>query len=203
VSDVVGLTRDTYDVIADSYDSATRIPSEEFLEHQVAFAERVTGRLADLGCGPGRDLTRFGHLDVVGVDLSAGMLAIAKERGPVVQGDLRHPPLLDSSLDGIWSSASLLHVPRPDVPATLQAWHGLLRPGGTLGLSTSLGEGEGWEKVPYEVPHEQRESDERWFVHHDEDDLLALLREVGFTVERTTRRETHRNWLMVIATAAG
>jgi len=51
---------------------------------------------------------------------------------PVVGGDLRRLPVADESLDGIWSCASLLHVPRNEVPATLRSWRAALRPEGAL-----------------------------------------------------------------------
>lgn len=65
-------------------------------------------------------------------------------------GDLRMVPLRDARVDGLWFSASLLHVPSDEAPATLRSWAGCLRPGGTLGLSTSLDNGAGWEESPYD-----------------------------------------------------
>lgn len=195
MTDVVRVTSEVYDVIATAYDEQTRIPTPELDEHRVAFRSLVSGPVADLGCGPGRDLQRLD--DVVGMDRSEGMLALARTRGRVVRGDLRRPPF--RQLAGIWSCASLLHVPREDVPVTLAAWHECLRPGGILGLSTSLGDEEGWERMPYGIPHDHRGPDERWFVHHPEDALLGLLRDTGFTVERISHRTTNRAWLMVLA----
>ncbi len=203
VTDLVDATRRTYDRIATSYDEQARATTAELLAFKDEFCDRVGGPVADLGCGPGRDLQllRSKGLDAVGVDLSDGMLALARNRGPVVRGDLRQPPVRPGSLSGVWSSAALLHVPRDQVPATLCAWHALLTPGGLLGLSTSLGEDEGWEKVPYAGDDPTGGTLHRWFVHHDQDALLALLRQAGFTVESATRRTSHRDWLMVLATA--
>jgi SAM-dependent methyltransferase len=74
--------------------------------------------VADLGCGPGSDGARFAGegYRVVGMDLSAGMLAIAARRldGRVTQADLRRLPLVSGRLDGIWCVAALLHVPEDD-----------------------------------------------------------------------------------------
>jgi SAM-dependent methyltransferase len=197
MTDVVRVTSAVYDVIANAYDEQTRVPSPELDDLREVFRSLVRGPVADLGCGPGRDLQRLD--DVVGMDRSDGMLALARTRGRVVRGDLRRPPFLD--LAGVWSNASLLHVPREDVPATLAAWHECLRPGGVLGLSTSLGDEEGWEKMPYGIPHDHRGPDERWFVHHPEEVLLGALRDAGFTVARASRRTTNRHWLMVLAAA--
>lgn len=78
MNDPVQLTRETYDRIATSYDEQTRLGSPELAAHRRAFTGRVTGPIADLGCGPGRDLELLGG---IGVDLSDGMLALARTRG--------------------------------------------------------------------------------------------------------------------------
>jgi SAM-dependent methyltransferase len=203
--DPVEQTRATYDRVAEDYDRTTQQPSAELLAFRAAFAASVSGPVADLGCGPGRDLGAFraAGITALGVDLSSGMLRRAARAGlPVVRGDLRRPPLRPRTLDGIWSCAALLHVPRPDVPATLAAWHALLRPGGHLALSTSLGDDEGWELVPYEGPGPKGGALHRWFVHHDEAELLGLLDSAGFTVRSHEQRAGHRNWTMIRATAS-
>ena len=197
-------TRATYDRVAEDYDRRTSGPEPEFVAFRSAFAADVDGTVADLGCGPGRDVAalRDGGVRAVGVDLSTGMLQRAARAGlPVARGDLRSPPIRTGSLGAIWSSAALLHVPRPDVPRTLAAWHALLRPGGHLGLSTSLGGDEGWELVPYTGPGPTGGELHRWFVHHDEADLLGLLATAGFTVRSHVQRVSHRHWTMIRATA--
>ena len=170
-------------------------------------AARARGPVADLGCGPARDLAAFlaAGLECVGVDLSDGMLAVARRSGlPVVRGDLRRPPLAPGSLGTVYSCAALLHVPREDVPGTLRGWRRLLRPGGALHLSTSLGGGEGWEVVPYAPDRGPRGGQhlQRWFVHHELDPLVAAVREAGFDVEEATTRTSHRAWARVTARAA-
>jgi SAM-dependent methyltransferase len=200
--DVVEQTRATYDRVAEDYDRTTKAPSPELLAFRDSFIASVSGPVADLGCGPGRDLgaMRATGITALGVDLSTGMLRRAARAGlPVVRGDLRHPPLRPGSLGGIWSCAALLHVPRPDVPSTLATWHSLLRPGGHLALSTSLGNDEGWELVPYEGPGPKGGKLHRWFVHHDEDQLLAMLTTAGFTVTSHEQRVSHRHWTMIRA----
>jgi hypothetical protein len=41
----------------------------------------------------------------------------------------------------------------------------------------------------------------RWFVHHDEDELLRLVTSVGFSVTSCDHRTSHRTWAMILATA--
>lgn len=200
-------TRASYDQVAVDYDRRSQHVTGSYVQFRAGFAADVLmipGPVADLGCGPGRDVAvlRAAGLPAVGVDLSRGMLAVARRRGvPTVQGDLREPPLRAASLSGLWSSAALLHVPRPDVVATLAAWHRLLRPHGHLGLSTSLGQHDGWELVPYAGDGPSGGDLHRWFVHHDQAELLALLGRAGFTVTSAEKRTSHRTWVQIRATA--
>lgn len=201
--DFVGSTRATYDRVAADYQRKNAVAADQLSAFRSAFSETVSGTVVDLGCGPGRDVRwlREQGLDAFGMDLSDGMLALAREASvPVVQGDLRNPPLKAGALDGIWSSAALLHVPRVDVAGALAAWHWLLRAGGRLSLSTSLGGDEGWELVPY--AQEGPTTDlHRWFVHHTAEGLCDLLAAAGFTVLSTDIRSSNRDWLMVHAIA--
>lgn len=202
--DKVASTQATYDRVAVDYQRRTSEPTAEFAAFRQAFSDQVQGRVVDLGCGPGRDLAWLraqGH-EGYGVDLSAGMLALARGAGlPVVRGDLRQPPVAAGSVQAVWSSAALLHVPREDVPRTLRAWHALLQPGGRLGLSTSLGGDEGWEVVPYDGPDPQGGDLHRWFVHHTAEGLGDQLTDAGFSVLSTEFRAGGREWLMVHAVA--
>ena len=198
-------TAATYDRIAQEYAerSDDKDSSPEFLAWRTSLLDS-NGPLLDLGCGAGRDLAAFAAAGVtcVGIDLSSGMLAVAARRGlPVVRGDLRTPPLQLGSIRTLYSCAALLHVPREQVAATLQAWRALLRPDGWLHLSTSLGGGEGWELVPYAPDRGPRGGQplKRWFVHHELDELLTALAGAGLTVERLQTRASHRTWVMISA----
>lgn len=200
-------TAATYDRIAPEYaersDDAGCSP--DFLAWRAGLLTSA-GPLLDLGCGPGRDLAAFrtAGIPCLGVDLSGGMLALAAQRGlPVVRGDLRRPPVRPRSAGTVYSCAALLHVPREQVGATLRAWHALLHPGGRLHLSTSLGDGEGWEVVPYAPDRGPRGGQplHRWFVHHELEGLLTAIRHAGFVVEQARTRTAHRTWAMVDARA--
>ena len=203
--DVRASTTQAYDEIVDDYLRRNRDVHAEYAEFRSSFVAEVRdgGRVADLGCGPGRDAASFlaAGLEVVAVDASREMARRARDTGvAVAQGDLRSVPLRLDSLDGIWSAASLLHVPRAEVPQTLHGWWRCLKAGGLLGLSTSLGDDEGWEACPYEPSTQPTMVPlRRWFVHHDEATLLALLDGAGFAVVATREHVSHRRWIQVIA----
>ena len=115
--------RDGYDAVAADYareigDELARRPFDRAL---LAMSAELAdgGRIADLGCGPGHVSAFLAGLgaDVIGVDLSARMLDIARERVPdaeFVPGDLRDLPLPDASPAGAVAFYSLIHL----APAT-------------------------------------------------------------------------------------
>lgn len=204
--DVVTETASSYDLIVADYEARIDQAPTFRTEFRVQFCRAlpVAARVLDVGCGPGHDLAHFTSvgLQTVGLDASTGMVQRCLERGLLaVRGDLRRPPVAPRSVNGIWSSASLLHVPRDEVPAVLSAWHTTLTPGGVLGLSTSMGSDQGWECVPYQPGSQHLGKPlRRWFVHHEQAELEQLLTEAGFTIQHSSVNTTHRRWLKVLCT---
>lgn len=156
--------------------------------------------LLEAGCGHGRDMAwlEAAGATVVGIDLSAGMLAQARARtpGPLVQADLRCLPLASGHFHGAWCSASLLHLPKVDAPAALAELRRNLVPGGALFLSLQEGTAEVWERGAYGHPDA-----ERFFARYAPDEVEALLAQAGFVVrERTSESAGPRHWLRLLAT---
>ena len=95
-------------------------------------------RVLDVGCGTGflaAGIRRARpHVDVLGSDLSAGMLSRARAAGaePLVQADATRLPVRDGSLDLVVARGVLHHL--PDVTAALAEWRRALRPGGAVVL---------------------------------------------------------------------
>lgn len=199
-------TARSYDRIVDGYEQQARHAAAQRDSFRDRFIQLLTapqGAVLDAGCGPGLDADHFraqGFLPV-GVDISFGMARRARERTlPVAVADLRQLPLRPTSFDGIWCSASLLHVPREQAPLVLSGFRHLLRPSGVLGLVTSLGGDEGWEAVPYEKDSQYRDVPlRRWFVHHERDQLESLVRTSGLRLEHSEVRLSHRRWLQLLA----
>lgn len=198
-------TAAAYDEIVEDFVRRTSAVPDDLLELRDRFAGMLPdgGRVVDLGCGPGRDLAALtaAGLWAVGLDASVEMTRRVKAASiPVARADMRALPLRAASVDGIWSMASLLHVPRPAVAPALRGWHEVLRPNGVLGLSTSVGEGEGWEDCPYDPAAPRSPTSlRRWFVHHTADGLRTLLDDAGFEIELARERVTNRHWFQVLA----
>lgn len=93
-------------------------------------------RVLDVGCGTGcptaRQLTDA-RIDVTGIDISTGMLELAKERVPDATFLELDVIDLDGSLgsfDAIVDFFSLLMLSRAEITTTLRTYHDLLSPGG-------------------------------------------------------------------------
>ena len=87
-------------------------------------------RVVDLGCGTGdlcRVLGRAG-LRAVGVDMAAGMLAMAHTAAPLIRADALQLPLADASVDGAVSGFALRNV--VDIASCFREAARVIRPGG-------------------------------------------------------------------------
>lgn len=170
----------TYDAVASDYLERWRDRSPIDLHFKRFVAMLVAYQLQhvpvlDVGCGPGFDtyLLRQSGLKVIGLDLSEAMLQIARLEypGQYLLADMRRLPLRPG-LGGLWVSASMLHLPHRDVPATLHEFARVLLPGGLLYLSLKLGTGEEWSTAVHDRP--------RFFSYWQSEQLDSLLAEAGF-----------------------
>lgn len=146
------------------------------------FVEKLSGkRILDVGCGPGRDSRYFvdqGYV-VTGLDLSAELLRIAREAVPeaaFVEADMLAMPFDNDSFDGVWASASLLHLTHNDIVIALQEIYRVLVPGGVCYCSMKEGTGQ------------REESDarlagaERLFSFVTEADMISYMNTAGFEI---------------------
>lgn len=161
----------------------------------------------DLACGTGgftRELQAAG-LAVTGLDTSAEMLKIARERLPnihFVQGDLRNFALMDQFdlITCVFDSLNNL-LSAEDLGAAFAQMHAHLGPGGLLAcdLNTRLGVRELWEGDQIEglaTTPEGHEVHYHWSHHYDADAELgvvqAFCRLQGENGDMQEFVETHR-----------
>jgi ubiquinone/menaquinone biosynthesis C-methylase UbiE len=103
--------------------------------------------MLDVGCGTGSagSYLAGGGAQVVGVDLSLGMLTAGKRaasRFPVCQGDMRNLPFGDRAFAAAVAYYSIHHFVRTELRPVLAEVARVLEPHGTLLAATHLGEGE-------------------------------------------------------------
>ena len=152
------LVRSGYDEIGARYHSWSHAS-----EVRLRFVHQVLGRLpagsrvVDLGCGPGDPATRLlsDRHDVIGVDISAGQLTIARRLAPgaaLVQADLAELALQPASVDAVVSFYALGHLPSHAHVPLIERIGGWLRPGGLFLASAPLAAGDDvvdqWLGVP-------------------------------------------------------
>src|SRR5262249_18080901 len=99
-------------------------------------------RVLDLCCGQGNvsaALTSLG-CDVVGVDFSPAMLALARKQAPSVtfiEADAQDLPFDDAAFEIVVSNLGICHV--PDQPRALRQARRMLGPGGRFGMTVWCG----------------------------------------------------------------
>jgi len=177
-------------------------------------------RVLDVGCGLGGSpflMAREHGVSVHGIDVSANMLASARERlraqGLASQVTLEHVDVLalpaTPRYDVIYSRDVFLHI--HDKPRLMALLHGLLLPGGLL-FFTDYGRGEGKPSVEFSAYIAQRQYDLRTvrgyralleqagFVHvtaedHTTEFVSILQAELARIADDAAHAEIRRSWL--------
>ena len=183
-------TRTSYDTVADNYADVTRHLLDETPEERAVlamFADMVRaqggGTVADVGCGPGRVTAHLRQLgvDAFGIDLSPGMIEVARREHPGLRfdvGSMTDLALAGASMAGLVAWYSLIHVPDDEIGRVFAHFQRVLRPGGPLLLGFHVGDEsrlitQGYGGHPMKVVVHRR--------RHDQ--LIAWLGDAGFTVE--------------------
>jgi SAM-dependent methyltransferase len=188
--------RFSYDTVAAAYAEQVRDALAGLPHYRAAlavFAEFVRagggGPVADMGCGPGHVTAhlRSVGVDAFGVDLSPGMIAVARRDHPGLRfevGSMTDDELADAPLGGLVAWFSLVNVPDAAIPGILAGFRRALRPGAPLLLAFHAGEGaraktDGYGGLPMRI-HVYRREPER---------VAQSLRDAGFTVQAQWRLE--------------
>jgi ubiquinone/menaquinone biosynthesis C-methylase UbiE len=123
-----------YDDFAGWYERERHLPYHRMLDDlEVEIVERYgAGKdVFEVGCGTGLILHRTAQFarSAAGIDLSAGMLAKAAERGlAVAQASATALPIATASVDVAYSFKVLAHI--PDIEGALREMARIVRPGG-------------------------------------------------------------------------
>jgi SAM-dependent methyltransferase len=185
-------TRASYDAVAETYatlfgDELAGKPLDRAL--LAAFAETVSGPVADLGCGPGHITAHLNGLGCAafGVDLSPEMVAVARRSYPALPfsvGDMTALDITTGSLGGIVAFYSVIHLPPHRLPVALAEFARVLAPGGQALLAFQTGTGErlhqtDWHGHEVSLDHYRR----------DPDDVAAQLVAAGLHVTARLLRD--------------
>jgi SAM-dependent methyltransferase len=193
----VAATRASYDSTADLYarsigteisDSFEAPLDRSFLEDLAARFHRA-GRVADLGCGPGRAAAFLiaRGVAVVGIDLSLGMLEIARRAHPdlpTAVGDLAALPFADRSVDGAVCWYSIIHTEPDRLDVVFGEIARALVAGGHVLLAFQAGSGERVDRTDVQGTPVALTSH-----RHDPDDVARRLADAGFEVRSCVVRQ--------------
>jgi phosphatidylethanolamine/phosphatidyl-N-methylethanolamine N-methyltransferase len=137
-----------YDLVFGKVFAAGRMAS-------IAAAERIGGRILDVGIGTGISLIDYSPKNrIVGVDYSEPMLRKAHERviehklshvEAIAVMDALHLGLPDASFDAVVAQYVITTVPDPE--ATLDEFVRVTKPGGEIILVNHLGAEAGWRRA--------------------------------------------------------
>jgi len=197
-ADFQRTTRDSYDAIAPAYAEFSRGElAAKPLERGVlaVFAELAAARggglpVADVGCGTGRVTAHLSELDlgldVFGIDLAPGMLAVAREEHPGLrfdEGSMLALDLPDRSLGGLLAWYSTIHVPDEELPRAFAEFHRVLAPGAPVQLGFQVGD------EPLRLTEALGEEVSLVFHRRQPERMAALLRAAGLEVRAVLWKE--------------
>jgi len=196
--DVVKKTIETYEQMADLYNSLYPYVNKENIDF---FIDKLNGdKILDIGCGSGRDAEYFANkgLDVIGIDLSNRFIEISQAKVPkakFIKMDMRNINFPVNSFDGIWSMASILHIPKLEVKDTIIKFREVLKTNGIIYISVKLGEGEKF------VKRDRYKGLEKFFAFYTESEMSDLLENCGFEIIKLSLYKVPKQatWIDVFA----
>jgi len=152
------------------------------------------GSILDAGCGSGRDTLKFKSLgyNMTAIDGSEKMCELASKHSGVNVKHMQFQEIeFDNEFDGIWASASLLHVPSEELEDVLKRLKKSLKDEGIFYASFKLGDFEG-------------ERNGRFFNDFTEKTAKELFENAGFEIIKTwltndARLERqHEKWVNIL-----
>lgn len=193
--DELDQVRESYDRVARAYlrqyaGELSRKPLDRALLQVVVDERAPDSVVADVGCGPGH-VTRYLHdagVPCVGVDVSRGMIDIARQNNPgvdFVEGSLLELPVVDGAWGAIVALYSIIHLAQDSLGPAIQELARALAPGGLLLLAFHVGEG---------VIHRDEMLGERVMLDFHlirSRDLIDLCGQARLTVEASMERRPY------------
>ena len=145
-------TLDYYEKNGDLF--AQDVDNVNFSQMQLRFISKLPkqAKILDLGCGSGRDALAFlnAGFDVEAIDGSKKMCEIAQSKTGLSIRNIRFGQLDDQNkYDGVWACASLLHLPKNELPKVFSKIIEALKEEGIFYSSFKYGSFEGYRNGRY------------------------------------------------------
>jgi len=150
------------------------------------------GTVADGGCGTGRVSAHLAArgLDVFGVDLSPGMVDVARRTHPQLRfevGAMEDLPIQEAALGGLLAWYSLIHTAPDRLPAVVSEFARVLKPGAWLLTAFQAGEGQRVERSTA-YGHTVTMTNYRHAAHN----VVSMLDTGGFNLHTQLHRSPER-----------
>lgn len=139
------------------------------------------GKILDIGCAYGRDCKYFVEkgFKTYGIDLSEKMIEHAKVfelKAHLAVMDMLNLKFENQSFDGIWCSATLLHLNKNDALKAIKKMNRVLKKKGVLFLNLKEGIGE---KVIKDLRYN---NSEKFYSYFSEKEIKRLLEDESFSI---------------------
>lgn len=172
MEDFINKNIEYYNQNADSFFEGSVNADMSYERNKFIALLPADGKILDAGCGSGRDSKVFLEkgFDVIAFDASEEMCKRASAYiGQKVIRMLFQDVLYKDEFDGIWASASLLHVPMDDLLSILMKMKDALKSGGVMYASFKYGDGT-------------KLRGERKFSDFNEKSIIPLFENAGFSI---------------------
>ena len=140
----------------------------------------ANGRVLDAGSGTGipvaRHLVQAGF-EVVGIDFSKTMIAVARENVPDATFQQMNMTAIDlppESFDGVISTYAIIHIPREAHADIFRSFHSILKPRGVMLVSVASW---AWEEFAEYMGVEM------FWSHFSPEKTESFITEAGFDIE--------------------
>jgi len=202
MSDYTKITIDSYNKTADQF--FEKVNSFEILPEIYEFMKLISpqGKVLDLGCGPGHHSKIFmeNGFEVVGIDLSEKMIEIAKTTVKNVDFqvmDIMNLNFPHNYFDGIWASASLIHIPKIIISQALLNLKMILNRKGLIYISVKEGNGEEL------ITDERYGGVKKFYAYYERKEIEKLLVQRDFKILKEKIRERRitydtNDWIYLI-----
>lgn len=206
-------TIEWYNQNADKYLQASRLAFSIHDQEQIDLFSKLLpkgSKVLDAGCGPGRDtdlLSKKGF-KVIGLDLSSGLIKIARKTFPnleFIEDNLLSIPFPDNYFDGLWSHASLLHLETTEeVKKALREFNRIMKQTAILHVLVKAQTGQSKTAVVADSLSKH----DRFFQYFTKSELQGLLKKTGFKIMSIKQyKEADRNpkgrpeveWILALA----
>ncbi len=199
-------TIEWYNSNSDTYaQKLSQVSPDENVDDFVAYLP-ANSLVLEVGCGPGRETALFSKrgIKTVGIDISSGLLEVARKANPAttyIEGNFLHLSFPNEHFDGVWSHASLVHLEQLEDAATaLSEFHRVLKPNGVLYLFVKERVGE----AATEVVTDSLSNHERFFRYYSIEELSVLVKQARFDILGVKQKadahgRTEVTWIQIIA----